>query len=92
MFGQLSVLLSAHFIFVHCCQARVFFFLSLQSFIVSHFLLGEKKKDTNYFLEVEQWCSQAYNLILIFVLFPLLVGDSQGCLNIYSPLLAAFLM
>lgn len=70
-----------YFSFSHC---RVFYSLP--------FSLGGKKKDTNYFLEVEQWCSQAFNLILIFVLFPLLFGDSQGCLNIYSPLLAAFLL
>lgn len=72
----------------------LFFSLIAESFIVSHFLLEKKKKkeDPNYFLDVEQRCPQAYNLILIFVLFPLLFGDSQGCLNIYSLLLVAFLL
>lgn len=46
MFGQLNVLLSAHFlwfIFVPSCQAMVFFFLLLQSFTVSRFLLKKKR-------------------------------------------------
>lgn len=99
MFGQINVLLSAHFygLFLYTAVKpdRVsFFFSHCRIFYSLSFSLGKKKKkeDPNYFLDVEQRCPQAYNLILIFVLFPLLFGDSQGCLNIYSLLLVAFLL
>ena len=97
MFGQLNVLLSAHFsgLFLYTAVKPGYFSFSYcRVFYSLLFSFGEKKKSKSFLFcfDMEQWSSQAYNLILIFVLFTLLFSDSQGCLNIYSSLLAAFLL